>query len=555
MIGWYLLQGSSRGPDGEFVLYFSFDLDLLWTKAISFCGSPTSWSFPVYVAPEVRQLSKASSIKGDDGGQLLFASNDYEDISLDTLPPSPPLEILPLIATGPSSNRVDLVFFGDGYIAEEREKFIRDARNLALDISNNQTFATVKPLMNFWAAFTPSKKSGIGAGGEANDTPFGLYRDGTELRAVYYAKPEVAHAACLSMGDKCDYPILLGLGGRFTVTTSSEINGALVLRHELGHSLENEGEEYDGGFAYYGPNAANLTQPFKWAHWLTAQTTALREERSVMPMQAYPWSLLNISDPWVVFFDSSGLYSRHVVRFSLSGLPRKEDLIVKLDGTDLEWTSRTGIGLDRWHYDIHGNYSLRAGSHSLTFSLENAALADKAQLCSAEVIEYGNEDEFNSSVGFIGAFPTWSDRNTTTYRPTNEGCLMRIVTTPNFCKVCTEGLWHALLKRVDLVDEISLGCAFEAQSLVRRVIEIRMIGLAQFREETVSYSEAYVITWKRNGTELPQFANQTSISVDNHPATFTVQVQFVTDEVRVDPHGYLESTLVIDVEKCEVGVP
>lgn len=42
-------------------------------------------------------------------------------------------------------------------------------------------------------------------------TVYGLYRDGTELRGVYYAKPYVAHAACVSMGDTCDYPILLGI--------------------------------------------------------------------------------------------------------------------------------------------------------------------------------------------------------------------------------------------------------------------------------------------------------------------------------------------------------
>ena len=51
---------------------------------------------------------------------------------------------------------------------------------------------------------------------------YGLYRPGTELRGVYYDKPEVASAACEST-DACDYPILLGndplyggLGGRFT---------------------------------------------------------------------------------------------------------------------------------------------------------------------------------------------------------------------------------------------------------------------------------------------------------------------------------------------------
>ena len=42
-------------------------------------------------------------------------------------------------------------------------------------------------------------------------TPFGLYRDGTELRGVYYSKPEVAKAACDSLGNKCNYPILLGI--------------------------------------------------------------------------------------------------------------------------------------------------------------------------------------------------------------------------------------------------------------------------------------------------------------------------------------------------------
>lgn len=41
-------------------------------------------------------------------------------------------------------------------------------------------------------------------------TPFGLYRDGTELRGVYYSKPEVARMACDALHSLCDYPILLG---------------------------------------------------------------------------------------------------------------------------------------------------------------------------------------------------------------------------------------------------------------------------------------------------------------------------------------------------------
>jgi len=41
-------------------------------------------------------------------------------------------------------------------IESERSKFFDDATRLVEEISQNQTFYTVKPLLNFWAAFTPS---------------------------------------------------------------------------------------------------------------------------------------------------------------------------------------------------------------------------------------------------------------------------------------------------------------------------------------------------------------------------------------------------------------
>lgn len=175
-------------------------------------------------------------------------------------------------------------------------------------------------------------------------------------------------------------------------------NGILTVkcaaRHELGHSVIKEGEEYDGGFAYYGPNAAqNLSEPFPWAHWLTEPAASPRAERSVMPIQAYPWTMLNLSSPWTVSFNSSGMYCRHVVRFSLSGIPEKHHLTVKLDGEDIGWSPRSGIGLDRWHYDIHQNSTLSGGEHSITFSLQKGAMEGAAQLCSVEVIEFGDWDE------------------------------------------------------------------------------------------------------------------------------------------------------------------
>ncbi|KAF8170940.1 IgA peptidase M64-domain-containing protein [Pholiota molesta] len=447
---------------------------------------------------------------------------------------------------GPSSNRVDFVFFSDGYTPEEYKKFVSDALRLAEDVTKNQTFNTVQPLLNFWAAFSPSKESGIGVGGVPKDTPFGLYRDGTELRGVYYEHPEVGKAACDAMGDQCDYPILLGndplyggLGGQFTVITASILNGPLVLRHELGHSILDVGEEYDGGFAYFGRNAAHA-QALPWKQWLSDPsrvdaTGGPYVERSVMAMQAYPWTLLNISTPWAINFTSSGAYSRYSLQFSLSGLPHKQDLRVTLDDVDLRWVPRPDIGMDRWFYNFHFTEPLTPGQHQLKFTLLNGDKQGSAQLCSTEVLEFGTEEEFVSEPGFYSLYPTYSEKNETSYRPTNEDCLMRAVATPNFCKVCLETLWLHLLKGVSLVDSIEESCE-KSQAVTFKVLSLNLLPLAHLRKVPAIPKEAYSIIWKKDGDLLSDFTNKTRIQIDagNSVGEYIVHVKFFTEEIRLE---------------------
>jgi hypothetical protein len=116
--------------------------------------------------------------------QTVVSKIPVDSVDWDHRPPS--LHIERLIESGPSNNRIDLVFFGDGctYIikcafmscslkscwfkyhifmretdtSDEYDKFMADATRLSEDISNNQTFNTVKPLLNFWAAFSPSNE-------------------------------------------------------------------------------------------------------------------------------------------------------------------------------------------------------------------------------------------------------------------------------------------------------------------------------------------------------------------------------------------------------------
>jgi hypothetical protein len=115
------------------------------------------------ISTSAQLATKASVRNGAPRTTFVEQSDGYDlsskfDIVKDPLPAPPPLEMVPLIISGPSSNRVDLVFFSDGYTADERAKFVDDAMRLAEDVSRNQTFNTVQPLLNFWAAFTPSKE-------------------------------------------------------------------------------------------------------------------------------------------------------------------------------------------------------------------------------------------------------------------------------------------------------------------------------------------------------------------------------------------------------------
>lgn len=173
-------------------------------------------------------------------------------------------------------------------------------------------------------------------------------------------------------------------------------------RHELGHSVIRVGEEYDGGFAYFGPNAAHNLSELPWTQWLTkplakdiSSDTLIepRVERSVMPLQAYPWTLLNTTKPWSTTFLSSGTYSRYLVRFSLSGLPQKADVTVLFDGEDLGWEPKEGLGMDRYHYDIYRDDSLSEGEHEVKFVLNAEEREGVAQLCNVEILEFGSDPD------------------------------------------------------------------------------------------------------------------------------------------------------------------
>lgn len=92
-------------------------------------------------------------------------------------------EIQKIIDGGDQSNRIDVVFMGDGYTVDERDQFFDDIRRLTEDMFNGETFRSYLPLFNIWAIYVESNESGIGYDGP-KDTAFLLYRSAGQLRGI-----------------------------------------------------------------------------------------------------------------------------------------------------------------------------------------------------------------------------------------------------------------------------------------------------------------------------------------------------------------------------------
>jgi hypothetical protein len=119
---------------------------------------------------------------------------------------------------------------------------------------------------------------------------------------------------------------------------------------------------------------------------------------------------------------------------------------------------------------------------------------------------------------------------------------MRVVTSPNFCKACIEGLWLSLLKHVSLIDDVEEACEQRSEVWVK-TIAVKLLPLARFRGDENKNNESYTITWWKDHKVLKQFTNQTRLEIAGGDAvgTYAIGVKFATDEVRVDKDKLLSS--------------
>eukprot|EP01050_Picozoa_sp_SAG11_P045743 SAG11_NODE_22977_length_397_cov_0.795302_1_plen_132_part_11 len=132
----------------------------------------------------------------------------------------------------------------------------------------------------------------------------------------------------------------------------------------MGHNFISVGEEYDGGSVYRGVNSApnSAAAQDKWKDWLTDQSgEPLQEQESYIRLSQYPWH--DLADGPISFeFESDGQQARWLFKFTVSGTPNDGDIIVDMDGVQLDWR---GAGtLDRTFYTFGSETEgLPAGPH------------------------------------------------------------------------------------------------------------------------------------------------------------------------------------------------
>jgi len=320
----------------------------------------------------------------------------------------------------------------------------------------------------------------------------------------------------------------------------------MVLRHELGHNFGSVGEEYDGGSAYFGANFANSVPQAttKWRAWLDADPIVIQED--ILRVQDYPWYLLE-NGPRSYTFSSSGTYKSWYLSFTASGCPEPDSFSVFLDNVPLQIEAPNTE--DRTFYKIISDVPLTAGNHQLLWRQNFPPTGqNKRQLCSLSLKEYMGEPEFHWEE-YYSAYRTWRVGNTLAgYRSNNEFCLMRNMSSPNFCKICEENMWIQFFQQISAIDNITETC--QGTSIT---IKLNVIALGQFRDVPIP-GETYDLRWYWNGSHFPDYDNVFEWTAERslRLGLWRAELQFTTLQVRQDPNNLLlfEGSRTISNSPC-----
>ncbi len=196
-----------------------------------------------------------------------------------------------MVNNGPSSNRIDIVFMGDGYLASDIETAYVGHIGAMLDHLFREGEA---PFPRYEHFFNVHRINVVSNERGADVPPEGIYHD-TALDATYYFDGTTERLLSIDAG-KGSTALSAGLagapftadmrlvtindtrygggGGLFATYAGGNGSATEVALHELGHSFSNLADEYDYGSGTYTggepsePNVTTNPAGTKWTNWI-----------------------------------------------------------------------------------------------------------------------------------------------------------------------------------------------------------------------------------------------------------------------------------------------
>ncbi|MBN2270699.1 MAG: hypothetical protein JXN61_08800 [Sedimentisphaerales bacterium] len=202
----------------------------------------------------------------------------------------PPWAVETIIDNGQSENRIDIVFIGDGYTADQLDLYAAHVENAVAGLFSQQPLAAYAGYFNVHRVDVISSESGV------DEPASGIYRDTAldmaydcggiaRLLCINYSKAQDAAGSApqvdtiIALANSTRY----GGAGYSGLATAAGANSSAVelVLHEYGHSFAHLADEYDSGgtTTYTGPEpgqpnvsiytaAEQLAQQTKWYRWL-----------------------------------------------------------------------------------------------------------------------------------------------------------------------------------------------------------------------------------------------------------------------------------------------
>jgi hypothetical protein len=202
-----------------------------------------------------------------------------------------------LVVNGPVSNRLNIVFFAEGYTNNQTAQFLAAATNAAnaLLVGPNSSlppYPEYRSYFNAYAIFVVSQQAGSThpADGITNNTYFGSTYAMNDRLITMPASGQAKVDALLSTNlPQCRLPVLLvndpvpGGSDGFDKTAIASVGPATgetmeILTHETGHVLANLGDEYTNAHPGFPnieePNTTRQTRGalIKWRIWMDSDT-------------------------------------------------------------------------------------------------------------------------------------------------------------------------------------------------------------------------------------------------------------------------------------------